>query len=94
MELVEAAKRVLENFDALRKLLASRADCLEDVIEICEDPLRVVIKRDRIEFYIDDDLHGFVSASTCQLSDTVADEARMWLEALSMLKFKRYSVRR
>ncbi len=88
------AAKVLENFDFLKKLLRDRAECGESEITIYDDPITVVVKRDRIDFYIDDTYHGSVGRDFCSLSDEVWEEARLWLEGLAGMKFKRYTVRK
>ncbi|MET1124253.1 MAG: hypothetical protein ABWW66_03180 [Archaeoglobaceae archaeon] len=93
MELERLAATVLRNFDALKRLLAERAICNEDEIVIFDDPLKVVVKRDRIEFYIDDEFRGFVNEGVSRLDEEVAREAELWLRAMSSLKFKRYTPR-
>lgn len=87
------ARKVLENFEKLKKILSSRAVCEEDSIVIYDGPLKIVIRRDRVDFYVYDEYHGFVSKSEKNLSDLVEKEAELWLKALSSLKFKRFSVR-
>lgn len=86
--------KILDSFDYLRKLLAERAKCSEDEIVIYDDPLQVIIRRDRIDFYVDDEYRGSVSKNFVRLEDDVLEEAKMWLQGLAMLKFKRFSVRR
>ncbi len=94
MELSELAARILDSFDSLRRLLADRGVCSDEEIVVYDDPLRVVIKRDRIEFYVDDEHHGFVSKDCVAISDEVAEEAKLWLEGLAFLKFRRFSIKR
>ncbi len=94
MDLPDLASRILDSFDGLRKLLASRAVCTENEIVVDDEPLRVVITRERIDFYIDDIHHGFVSRNAAELSSEVAEEARLWLEGLAFLRFRRFSIKR
>lgn len=94
MDLTEYACKVLDSFDLLRKLLAERAECSGDEIIVYDEPLQVVIRRDRIDFFVGGEYHGMVGRDHISLSDEVAEEARMWLQGLAMLKFKRFSVRR
>ncbi|MCS7121739.1 MAG: hypothetical protein NZ895_03960 [Archaeoglobaceae archaeon] len=89
----EDVKKILENFENLKRLLSSRALCEEDRIVICDEPLKIIIRRDRIDFYVYDEYHGFVSSSTKKMSKEVEKEAKLWLKALSSLKFRRFSVR-
>ncbi len=88
------AAKVLENFDSLKKLLKDRAECGESKITIYDDPITIVVRRDRIDFYVNDDYHGSVGREFCSLSDEILEEARLWLEGLTGMKFKRYMVRR
>lgn len=86
--------KILDSFDHLRKLLSERAECSEDEIVIYDDPLQVIIRRDRIDFYVDGEYRGSVGKNFVRLEDEVLEEAKMWLQGLAMLKFKRFSVRR
>lgn len=88
------AAKVLENFDFLKKLLRDRAECGESEITIYDDPLTIVVKRDRIDFFINEEYHGSVGVGFNTLSDEIREEARLWLEGLAGMKFKRYAVRR
>jgi len=88
------AAKVLENFDFLKKLLRDRAECGESEIAIHDEPITVIIKRDRIDFYVGEAYHGSVGRDFCRLSDEIREEARLWLEGLAGMKFKRYTVRR
>ncbi|WP_456468474.1 hypothetical protein [Archaeoglobus sp.] len=93
-EILSYAVRILDSFESLRKLLAERAECHENEIVVYDDPLKIIIKRDRIDFYFDDVYHGSAGRSYVKLSDEIREEARLWLQGLAMLKFKRFSVRR
>lgn len=88
------AAKVLENFEFLKKMLRDRAECGESEITIHDDPLAIVIKRDRIDFYVGEEFHGSVGRNFCTLSEVVMEEARLWLEGLVGMKFKRYTVRK
>ncbi|WP_290596010.1 MULTISPECIES: hypothetical protein [unclassified Archaeoglobus] len=88
------ASRVLDSFEFLKKLLVERGECNENEITIYDDPLKVVVKRDRIDFYIGEVYEGSVGRNFVRLSDEVLEEAKMWLQGLALLKFKRFSVRR
>ncbi|MCQ4153946.1 MAG: hypothetical protein HA489_05385 [Archaeoglobales archaeon] len=88
--LTDYASKIFASFDELSEILKKEGDNL--VVE--DDPLRVVIKRDRIEFYVSGEFHGFVSESEEQLSELVSEEAKLWLQALANLHFKRFSLRR
>ncbi|MEM0350447.1 MAG: hypothetical protein QXU61_01585, partial [Archaeoglobaceae archaeon] len=59
-----------------------------------DDPIKVVIGKDRIEFYVDEEFHGYVDDRVVKLSEEVSYEAEMWLKALANLHFKRFSLRR
>ncbi|MCS7130313.1 MAG: hypothetical protein NZ872_02720 [Archaeoglobaceae archaeon] len=88
--LTEYASKILNSFDELSKFLKKENGTL--VVE--DDPLKVVITRERIEFYVDGEFHGFVSDSKEELSEVVSEEAKLWLQALANLHFKRFSLRR
>jgi len=90
----EFAAKVLENFDFLKKMLRDRAECGEDEITIYDDPITIVVKRERIDFYVGEEFHGSVGKNFCTLSEVVMEEARLWLEGLAGMKFKRYAVRK
>jgi len=93
-EILLYASRILDSFDLLKKLLVERGECDENEITIYDDPLKVVVKRDRIDFYIGEVHHGSVGRNFVRLSDEVLEEAKMWLQGLALLKFKRFSMRR
>lgn len=93
-EILLYASRVLDSFELLKKLLVERGECDENEITIYDDPLKVVVKRDRIDFYIGGVHHGSVGRNFVRLSDEVLEEAKMWLQGLALLRFKRFSVRR
>ncbi len=88
------AAKVMENFEFLKKMLRDRAECGENEITIYDDPLTIVIKRERIDFYVGEEFHGSVGKNFCTLSEVVMEEARLWLEGLAGMKFKRYAVRK
>ncbi len=88
--LTEYASKILGSFDELSRILRKEEGNL--VVE--DDPLRVVIRRNRIEFYVSGEFHGFVSESEEELSETVSEEAKLWLQALANLHFKRFTLRR
>ncbi len=88
------ASKILDSFDSLKKLLSERALCSDSEIVIYDEPMRIVIKRDRIEFYVFDELKGFITKNTVNISDDIIEEARMWLEGLSFLKFRRFTIKR
>ncbi|MDK2794965.1 MAG: hypothetical protein PWQ22_93 [Archaeoglobaceae archaeon] len=88
--LTDYASKIFESFEELSRILKKEDGNL--VIE--DDPLRIVITRDRVEFYVYDEFHGFVSESQAELSETVSEEAKLWLQALANLHFKRFSLRR
>ncbi len=88
------ASKILDSFDSLKKLLSERALCSNSEIVIYDEPLQIVIKRDRIEFFVFDELKGFVTRNTVNLSDDIAEEVKMWLEGLSFLKFRRFTIKR
>jgi len=90
----ELAATVLDSFDSLKRLLRERAECYENEIVILDEPLRIVIRRDKIDFFINDEYHGSVGRNFNSLSEEVREEARMWLEGLAMLKFKKFSVKK
>lgn len=94
MELEDLAEKVLKNLEQLKNVLKDKAVNTEEGLVIFDDPLKMVIKKDLIEFYIDEEYRGFVSSSKCEISDEVEFEARLWLEAMSSLKFKRFSLKR
>lgn len=88
--LTEYAKKIFESFESLRKMLKSEND---DLV-IYDDPLKLIIKRERIEFYVDGEFHGYVDKNSVNLSDLVSVEAEIWLKALANLHFKRFSLRK
>ena len=88
------AAKVLDNFDLLKKMLGSRAECGENEITIYDDPITIVVRRERIDFYVGEEFHGSVGRNFCNISETVREEARLWLEGLAGMKFKRYAVRK
>lgn len=88
--LTEYASKILTSFEELSRVLKKEGNDL--IIE--DDPLKVVIKRDRIEFYAFGEFHGYVSHSKEELSDLVSEEAKLWLQALANLHFKRFSMRK
>lgn len=69
MELNEYACRVLDSFDLLKKLLSDRAECGKDEIIVYDEPLRLVIRRDRIEFYVGEEYHGMVGKDHISVSE-------------------------
>ncbi len=88
--LKEYASKILASFDELSRVLRKE----EDNLVVDDDPLRVVIRRNRIEFYVSGEFHGFVTESEEELSELVSEEAKLWLQALANLHFKRFSLRR
>ncbi|MFN3384597.1 MAG: hypothetical protein ACK401_06860 [Archaeoglobaceae archaeon] len=88
--LTSYASKVLDSFESLGKMLENENGNLV----IYDDPLKLVIKRERIEFYVDGEYQGFVDRSSAKLSDLVIVEAEMWLKALANLHFKRFSLRK
>ncbi|MEM4291805.1 MAG: hypothetical protein QXR50_03715 [Archaeoglobaceae archaeon] len=88
--LVNYATKILDSFETLKKLLENENGSLV----IYDDPLKVVIRRERIEFYVGGEFHGFVDRSSARLSDLVSVEAEMWLKALANLHFKRFSLKK
>lgn len=88
--LTDYASKILASFDELGRIIRKEGEAL--IIE--DDPLQVVIKRDRIEFYAFGEFQGFVSNSKEELSDLVSEEAKLWLQALANLHFKRFSLRK
>ncbi len=94
MDLRELACKIFESFEYLKKILSNRAYCSENEIVIFDDPIQIVIKRNSITFFIDGVEEGIVTRDNVVLSERIRDEAIMWLESLSELKFKRYSLKR
>ncbi|MDI9646087.1 MAG: hypothetical protein QFX40_05270 [Archaeoglobales archaeon] len=94
MELEDLAEKVLKNLDQLKNVLKDKIVHTEEGLIIFDDPLKMVIKKDLIEFYVHEEYCGFVSPKKCEISDEVQFEARLWLEAMSSLKFKRFSLKR
>ncbi len=94
MELEDLAEKVLKNLDQLKNILKDKVVHTEEGLVIFDDPLKMIIKKDLIEFYVNEEYCGFVSSSQCEISDEVEFEARLWLEAMSSLKFKRFSLKR
>jgi len=88
--LTEYASKVISSYEELSKVLKREGDNL--VVE--DEAVKVVIKRDRVEFYVFGEFHGFVSDSVVELSETVSEEAKLWLQALANLHFKRFTLRR
>lgn len=88
--LTDYATKILDSFEVLKKVLQSENGGLV----IYDDPLKLVIKRERIEFYVDGEFHGFVDKNSSKLSDLVSVEAELWLKALANLHFKRFSLRK
>ncbi len=88
--LTSYASKVLDSFESLMKMLENENGNLV----IYDDPLKLVIKRERVEFYVDGEFHGFVDRNSAELSDLVIVEAEMWLKALANLHFKRFSLRK
>lgn len=93
-EVSKYSSKILNSFSFLKRLLGERAECYEDEIVVHDEPLTVVIKKDRIDFYIYDVYHGSAGRDYSNLTDEVREEAKMWLQGLAMLKFKRFTVRR
>ncbi|WP_202319655.1 hypothetical protein [Archaeoglobus neptunius] len=85
---------ILKSFDHLKKLLSERAECYENEIVLYDDPIKIVIGRNRIDFYLNDVYQGSAGRDFVRLSDEIREEAEFWLQGLAMLKFKRFSVRR
>lgn len=88
--LTSYASKILDSFESLKKMLENESG---DLV-IYDDPLKLVIKKERIEFYVDGEFHGFVDRNSAKLSDLVSVEAEMWLKALANLHFKRFSLRK
>ncbi len=88
--LTNYAAKVFSSFERLSKILEREGD---DLV-IYDEPLRIVIKKDRIEFYVNDEFHGFVDKKMEKLSEEVKFEAEIWLKALANLQFKRFSLRK
>ncbi|MCS7118435.1 MAG: hypothetical protein RMH75_05435 [Archaeoglobaceae archaeon] len=88
--LTSYATKIFTSFDSLSRILENEGENLV----IYDDPVKIVIKRDRIEFYVLNEFHGFVDKSSAKLSEKVSYEAEMWLKALANLKFRRFSLRR
>jgi len=88
--LTEYAAKIFSSFESLSRILERDG---EDLV-IYDDPLKVVIKKERIEFYVNEEFHGFVDKRVENLSEEVKFEAEMWLKALANLQFKRFSLRR
>jgi hypothetical protein len=86
--------KILDSFDSLRKILAERYECSSEKIVILDEPLRIEIERERIRFWIDEEEHGILGRDYIHLSEEVEFEAISWIEGLSSLKFKRYSLRK
>ena len=84
------ASKVLDSFNSLKKILESEGDLLV----IRDDPIVVVICNHKIDFYVNDEYQGSVGRDYCSLSELVLFEARLWLEALANLKFRRYQLRK
>ena len=94
MDPKELASKIFDSFEYLKKILSNRAYCDEDKIIIFDDPIQIVIKRDSITFLVDGIEEGVVTRNNVVLSEKIKDEAIMWLEGLSSLKFRRYSLKR
>ncbi|MEM2175934.1 MAG: hypothetical protein QXN34_01225 [Archaeoglobaceae archaeon] len=84
------ATKILSSYDSLSRILENE----EGGLVIYDDPIKVVIRRDRIEFYAFGEFQGFVDREGAKLSDLVSSEAEMWLKALANLHFKRFSLRK
>ena len=94
MDLKELAHKVFESFEYLKRILANKACCSDDEIVIFDDPIQIVIKKDSITFFVNGIEEGIVTRDKIFLSDKIKNEAIMWLESLSSLKFRRYSLKR
>ncbi|MCS7144399.1 MAG: hypothetical protein NZ879_05190 [Archaeoglobaceae archaeon] len=88
--LTEYASKIFASFEELSKILDREGDNLV----VNDEPVKVVITKDRIEFYVYGDFHGFVNEKKEELSEIVSEEAKLWLQALANLHFKRFSLRR
>lgn len=88
--LTEYASKIFESFEELSKILKKE----DENLVVDDDPLRIVVTRNRVEFYVSGEFHGFVSKSQAELSETVSEEAKLWLQALANMHFKRFSLRR
>lgn len=84
------ATKIFESFESLKKMLENENG---DLV-IYDDPLKLVIKRERIEFYVDGEFQGYVDKNSANLSDLVSFEAELWLKALANLHFKRFSLKK
>lgn len=84
------ATKILDSFEMLKRMLENENG---DLV-IYDDPVKVVIKQERIEFYVNGEFQGFVDRNSARLSDLVSIEAEMWLRALANLHFKRFSLRK
>jgi hypothetical protein len=94
MELTELACKIFDSFDYLKKILSDKGYSSNDRIVVFDDPLEIIIKRDAVIFVVDGEEEGIITRNQVELSERVREEAIQWLESLSFLKFKRYSLKK
>ncbi len=93
----ENLKKILNSFDVLKKLLKEKAICEDDRIIVFDPPFTIhILKRQGCMFlYHESEELGFVSLMGCKFSDREAEVVMdTWLEALTSLGFRRYSIKK
>ncbi len=94
MDFCELASKIFDSFEYLKRILVDKGYCEEDRIVIFDDPIEIIIKRDSIVFLLNGVEEGVITRNYASVSEEIREEVAKWLEGLTSLKFKRFSLKR
>ncbi len=88
-------KKISERREILEKILGEKAVKIGETLIIYDEPIEIRIERERVSFYLDDELAAFIDESGAYFIDErVKEEVELWCKALTSLGFKKYRIRR
>ncbi len=92
----ERVRKVIESFDALKRLLKDKAVCYDDTLLIYDPPVEIKIMRKErlIVFSVRGKDFAVISEELSVVEEDYEEYVEEWLTALSSLGFKRYLPKR